>query len=136
MSRSGVVRILAVFMLALVIAGCGNSGGDDISTDLDSVRQHAMEAYTYGYPLILMERTRQVSTATSQAEGSRAPMNQYAHIRTFPDPTFKDVVSPNVDTLYSVAWIDLRAEPIVITAPDARQYRSEERRVGKDCRLR
>lgn len=107
--------------MLFLLAGCGDGGGDSAG-HVEPIRQYAKDAYTYGYPLILMERTRQVSTGVPRAEGSRAPMNQYAHIRTFPDPDFKDVVSPNVDTLYSVAWLDLRAEPIVVTVPDARQY--------------
>lgn len=69
-----------------------------------------------------MERTRAVSTAVPRPEGSRAPMNQYAHIRAFPDPSFRDVVSPNVDTLYSVAWLDLSSEPLVVTVPNAQSY--------------
>lgn len=108
-------------MLAFLVAGC-DSGGGHSAMDSDALRQSAREAYIYGYPLVLMERTRQVSTGVARAQGSRAPMNQYAHIRTFPDPDFKDVVSPNVDTLYSVAWIDLQAEPMVVAVPDARRY--------------
>ena len=116
------MKIWPVFMLVFMIAGCGSGAGTDSTVDSNAVRQSAAQAYVYGYPLVLMERTRQVSTGVSHAAGSRAPMNQYAHIRTFPDPDFKDVVSPNVDTLYSVAWIDLGAEPMVVTVPDARNY--------------
>ncbi len=116
-----VVRRWFTLLLALAVAGCGDGGGGD-STETEAMRQAARDAYIYGYPLVLMERTRQVSTAVSRPEGSRAPMNQYAHIRTFPDPDFKDVVSPNVDTLYSIAWLDLASEPLVVTVPDARAY--------------
>ena len=108
-------------MLAVVVAGCGDGEGGG-STDVHVVREAARDAYIYGYPIVLMERTRQVSTAVPRPEGSRAPLNQYAHIRTFPDPNFKDVVSPNVDTLYSIAWLDLAMEPLVVTVPDARAY--------------
>lgn len=116
------MRIWSAFCLLFIIAGCGSGGGADSAVDPTEIRQNAKDAYTYGYPLVLMERTRQVATGVSRTEGSRAPMNQYAHIRTFPNPEFKDVVSPNVDTLYSIAWLDLRAEPIVVTVPDARNY--------------
>jgi hypothetical protein len=116
-----VVKRWFTLLLALVLAGCGDGGGGDY-TETETLRQAARDAYIYGYPLVLMERTRRVSTAVARPEGSRAPMNQYAHIRTFPDPDFKDVVSPNVDTLYSIAWLDLTAEPLVVTVPDARDY--------------
>ena len=40
------------------------------------------------------------------------------HVRAFPDATFTDVVSPNADTLYSLAWLDLAKEPIVLSVPE------------------
>ena len=45
-------------------------------------------------------------------------MDQFANVRAFPDATFTDVVSPNADTLYSIAWLDLKQEPIVMSVPD------------------
>ncbi|WP_397473789.1 DUF1254 domain-containing protein [Pusillimonas sp.] len=116
------MRLLSFIFLLFTLVGCSSGSGTDTDTDTDSLRANAKDAYTYGYPLVLMERTRQVSTAVPGTEGSRAPMNQYAHIKTFPDPDFKDVVSPNVDTLYSIAWLDLSSEPIVVAVPDARNY--------------
>jgi 3D (Asp-Asp-Asp) domain-containing protein len=38
-------------------------------------------------------------------------------MKTFPDATFTDVVSPNADTLYSQAWLDLEKKPIVLSVP-------------------
>ena len=70
--------------------------------------------YIYGYPLVLMDATRAVSTP---------PVNRFKHVTEFPDDTFTDVVSPNVDTLYSIAWLDLGKEPIVLGVPDlGRRY--------------
>src|SRR5262249_35220105 len=48
----------------------------------------------------------------------KAPVNQFLHIREFPDYTMTDVVSPNADTLYSTAWLDLTKEPIILSVPD------------------
>lgn len=45
-------------------------------------------------------------------------MNQLGHADKLADPTAVDVVSPNNDTLYSAAWLDLRAEPMVLSFPD------------------
>jgi len=72
--------------------------------------------YIYGYPLVLMNATRAAMTKV-------APLNQFDHKRAFPDDTFRDVVRPNVDTLYSIAWVDLAREPIVLAVPDlGRRY--------------
>jgi hypothetical protein len=80
--------------------------------------QLGTEAYIYGYPLLLIDITKSLSTAVAAPQGAKAPINQFAHLRAFPDASFTDVVSPNADTLYSVAWLDLAQEPIVLSAPD------------------
>ncbi len=65
-----------------------------------------------------MDVTKDVSTAVPKPQGFKAPINQFANWRTFPDATYTDVVSPNVDTLYSLAWLDLAKEPIVMSVPE------------------
>jgi hypothetical protein len=45
-------------------------------------------------------------------------MNTFTHVPSFPPADFRDVVRPNFDTLYSIAWLDLTKEPMVIGAPD------------------
>ena len=75
-------------------------------------------AYGYGFPLVLMDVSREVMTAVPSVEAQKGPMNQFIHVAEFPDDTYRDVVSPNVDTLYSLAWLDLASEPIVLRVPD------------------
>ena len=75
-------------------------------------------AYGYGFPLVLMDVSREVMTAVPSVEAQKGPINQFIHVAEFPDDTYRDVVSPNVDTLYSLAWLDLAAEPIVLRVPD------------------
>jgi hypothetical protein len=64
-----------------------------------------------------MDVTKAVSTAVSKPEGTKAPINQFAHVRAFPDATFTDIVSPNADTLYSLAWLEVAKEPVVLSVP-------------------
>jgi hypothetical protein len=78
----------------------------------------AAEAYVYGYPLVLMDVTRRVMTAVAAPGTTTAPLNQFNVSREFPDATFTSVVSPNADTLYSFAWLDLAKEPLVLSLPD------------------
>jgi hypothetical protein len=77
-----------------------------------------VEAYVYAYPLVLMDVTRRVMTNVPSPQDRAAPVNQFAHVPSFPTPEFQNVVSPNADTLYSVAWLDLSQEPIVLHVPD------------------
>jgi hypothetical protein len=69
-------------------------------------------AYIYGYPLLLMQQTQQMMLSGPASE------NQITHNIRFPDHTFRTVVRPNVDTLYSIAWLNLSAEPHVLSVPD------------------
>lgn len=80
--------------------------------------QAGLDAVVYGYPLVLMELTKRKMTNVDAPTISMAPVNQFAHMTAFPDASFKDVVRPNVDTLYSSAWLDLTKEPLVLSVPD------------------
>ena len=83
-----------------------------------ALRDGAVDAYIFGYPLVTMEMTRRVSTNLVKPEGARAPMGQFAHLREYPTAAYRDVTAPNADTLYSVAWLDLSDEPWVLRVPD------------------
>ena len=75
------------------------------------------EAYLYGYPLVIMDATRR------QAALSIGPENQLRRVRQFPDASFKGVVRPNVDTLYTTAFIDMAQGPWVFEmAPNNQRY--------------
>ncbi|PSH69446.1 hypothetical protein CU102_08700 [Phyllobacterium brassicacearum] len=43
---------------------------------------------------------------------------QYRHYARAATPADLDIVTPNNDTTYSWAWLDLRREPIVFETPD------------------
>jgi hypothetical protein len=91
------------------------------SLDEQQIREIALEAYTYLYPLVLMEVTRRQATNVEPGKTlGRGPMMTFTHVRTFPPAEFRDVVRPNFDTLYSIAWLDLTTEPAVVSVPDSR----------------
>ena len=79
----------------------------------------AQEAYVYLYPLITMDVTRRQQTNAEPGKmPGRGPHNTFVHIRTFPEADWKEVVRPNFDTLYSLAWLDLTEEPMIVSVPD------------------
>lgn len=78
----------------------------------------ATEAYIYAYPLVLMDVTRRAMTNVARSGESTAPVNQFGNMRKFPDPTMTAVVSPNADTLYSFAFLDLSKEPMILSVPE------------------
>jgi len=81
-------------------------------------REIAMEAYVYAYPLVTMEITRRVMTNVEKPEGSKAPMGQFARLRTYPAVDDHSVTAPNADTLYTLAWLDVSKEPWIVSIPD------------------
>lgn len=78
-----------------------------------------VEAYIYFYPLVCMDITRKVMTnvPTGVKQGI-GPMGAFQHFRAYPTADFREVVRPNFDTLYSIAWLDLTKEPMIVSAPD------------------
>jgi hypothetical protein len=83
-------------------------------------RDIATDAYVFGYPLVTMEMTRRVMTNVATADDKFAPMGQFARLRKFPTPADRAVTAPNVDTLYTVAWVDVSREPYVLAFPDSK----------------
>lgn len=86
----------------------------------DTVYWSVYWAFIFGYPLVLMDITRAVSTNVHcpDPQSGRAPINQFANMPKFVNADFHDIVRPNVDTLYSTAWLDLSDGPIVLQIPD------------------
>jgi len=77
----------------------------------------ASQGYLYGYPLVLMDATRQYATGPQRVCESASEINQFQHLLSPPDPSFKAVVRPNVDTLYSIAFLDLSEGPVQLYMP-------------------
>src|SRR6516164_3881167 len=84
-----------------------------------------VDAYLYFYPLVIMDITRKQSINIEPGkEFGRGPMNMFTSVREYPPGDFKGVVRVNFDTLYSIAWLDMTTEPIIVSAPntDGRYY--------------
>jgi hypothetical protein len=78
-----------------------------------------VDAYIYFYPLLSMDLTRkQFTNIEPGKEFGKGPMNMFVSVPQYPPADFKGVVRSNFDTLYSIAWLDLTKEPLVIAAPD------------------
>jgi len=81
--------------------------------------QLGVDAYIYGYPLVVMDSLRRVTTNLAEPRGMSGPMGQFAHARSFPDASERVIAGANVDTLYSFAWLDLSRSPYVLNLPKA-----------------
>lgn len=70
------------------------------------------EAYVFSFPLLIMDKTQDAMLTTGLNN------NQLMHLQIFPDHTFRNVVRPNNDTLYSIAWLDLSEQAQVLSVPE------------------
>lgn len=79
------------------------------------VAQVGAQAYLYALPLVLMDVTREQTFAHPAAHA--ATPNRFYHIPVLADHTFRTVIRPNVDTIYSTAWLDISEGPVLLTVP-------------------
>jgi hypothetical protein len=113
------IFIVLLVTVSTITAGCtlGEHSAQQ-TVNQQEAQQIAYDATIYGFPLVIMDLTRQVLTAVPAPNANGAPVNQFANKKVFPDATFTNVVNPNADTLYSSAWIDTAKEPVIISLPD------------------
>jgi hypothetical protein len=76
-----------------------------------------VQAYIYGFPMVVMDLTREASLAETPGEIT-APMNRFSVMSRYPDATFRAVPRTGLDTLFATAWADLGPEPLVLSVPD------------------
>lgn len=80
------------------------------------------QAYMYAFPLVLMDVTAEKVTNTETATYTQAPINQFVHVPAFADANAKDIVLPNVDTLYSQAFLDLSETAVIVELPKTDRF--------------
>src|SRR5215470_9784135 len=88
---------------------------------LSEQEAHAIgvDAYLYFYPLVTMDLTRkQFTNIEPGKEFGKGPMNMFTNVPEYPPANVKTVVRSNFDTLYSIAWLDLTKEPMMVSVPD------------------
>ena len=115
--RLGKPVILAATCIAFVISvvGCG-------MVKEGEAYLYGMESYVFGYPLVMMDVTRDVLTAAAapNSEGTAAPINQLAKMPHYVSPDFKNVVRISLNSLWTTGWVDLDKDAIVLSTPDTK----------------
>jgi hypothetical protein len=103
----------------LLIAGgaLASVGGRALAAPQD-LRSAARDAALYCLPLIEMARARWRLTRPDSAGGAPR-VNRFVHDRALGVAPAPDASSPDVDTLFSSAWIDLSSGPVALTMPAA-----------------
>jgi hypothetical protein len=90
-----------------------------VFVDSSEVVAAATQAYIYGYPLCynLDEIAKLPGGESTIFDNTPVPWNGFAPVRELLGPS-AEFVSPNNDTLYLIAPLDLSAGPLVLHVPD------------------
>src|SRR5262245_18294701 len=120
MHRQTIVLTLGVlFGLALVPLVMAQSTPQAPTLSEQEAHAIGVNAYLYFYPLVTMDLPRKQSTNVEPGkEFGKGPMNMFTNVPEYPPANVKVVVRLNFDTLYSVAWLDLTKEPMLVSVPD------------------
>jgi hypothetical protein len=121
----GVALILAFQIPACKQAGQTGETGQTAVTPAE-VRAIAKEAYVYGFPMVDNYRIQYSYFEDKGSPEYKGPWNTLVNIPRVYTPADTAIQSPNSDTPYSFAGVDLRAEPMVFTVPkiDPKRYYS------------
>ena len=77
----------------------------------------AEEGFIYGLPLVMNYAVMQEHAVDTNSGQFKAPFNEINNMHQVATPADTAVITPNSDTPYSFIWLDLRAEPMVISVP-------------------
>jgi hypothetical protein len=103
---------------------------NSINLNSDWEEQYAytlgVQAYIYGFPWIYLSQLLWLWTTPGGKALSKsknldipwAPLNTFFNAPALASPEIQTGGSPNVDTLYSPAWLDLGPEPIILSVPE------------------
>jgi hypothetical protein len=115
------MNILKTSALAAALTGslCAMTPGTAYAQwpDIREAKAIAEEGFIYGLPIVMNYAVMYEYAVDRNSGQFKAPFNQIKNeARVF---TYKDtsIVTPNSDTPYSFLWMDLRAEPMILSVP-------------------
>ena len=126
---------LSTFTLAisaLLMFGSSASAQQTLTPDQAKAKQAyalGVQAYIWGYPMVVMEKSRVAMTSTDHAVTPEefaktgkitGPVNQVANAWEMLGPNFSAVQSVNSDTLYEIIWADSTEEPYILHIPNTK----------------
>jgi hypothetical protein len=109
----------ALLMVMVMITGQVVNASDVTAQE---ARKIAKEAYVFNYPLVMYYRTMYMQAIDTKSTSYSGGFGKWLNLGTS-SPKDTDIVAPNNDSPYSYAWVDLRAEPWVLTIPKIEKKR-------------
>jgi len=107
--------------IALVLAIPVTVRGADV-TPVEA-KAIAEEGFIYGLPIVMNYAVMHEFAVDAKGSQFKAPFNILHNTNRVATPADTAVITPNSDTPYSMCWLDLRAEPMVISVPAVEKSR-------------
>src|SRR5580692_4697804 len=120
---SGFVRLASALVLTWLVVGCGDKNHAASVPGVEQTKAIAEEGFIYGLPIVMNYAVMNEYAVDTSGPQFKAAFNQIkneARVFTYEDTA---IITPNSDTPYSIIWLDLRAEPMVLSVPAVEQKR-------------
>src|SRR5262245_44659560 len=109
---------LVTTLLALCAIHAPTHAHVQIAASPAEVRTIAEEAFLYAFPMVMNYGTVYAYFIDKASPEYKCPINQLYNTARVYTPKDTAIVTPNSDTPYSFVFMDLRAEPYVVTLPE------------------
>jgi hypothetical protein len=118
------MAVVVITSITLLIGGATRGdattqaeGAEKTRPSIAETKAIAEEGFIYGLPIVMNYAVMYEYALDTKSSQYKAPFNQiynFHHVATYEDTA---IITPNSDTPYSILWLDLRAEPMVISVP-------------------
>lgn len=115
-------KCIAMICCICLLSGCAGIKQNTEKMTTEEAWKTIEDAYIYAFPLVLMDATKANATNTEEVVTGKAPINQFMHGKALANAQFRNVVTPNVDTVYSQVWYDLSEEPTIYVLPETDRF--------------
>jgi hypothetical protein len=115
-------RLAATVITMLVLVGA-KPGMAQEKPSIGQIEAIAEEAYLYGFPMIVGYDVLYKYFIDRDSGQFKAPINQIHNEARVFTPEDTGISTPNSDTPYSMVFLDLRAEPMVLCMPEIEKRR-------------
>ncbi len=107
-----------VVLVAVLAAAPSRASAESFEAEREAARSLGLEAYEYAAPLLDSVRIyKSITSVKVPTDFGSAPFNEFSHFKALATEKEGCVVAPNADTLYSIAVLQLKSQPVVMHVP-------------------
>jgi hypothetical protein len=118
MKKPNPLRPAALVAALASLATVAPVQSENLPPPADAIKATAEEAILYGLPMVMLYGIMNEYAINKDSDQFKAPFNEIRNVPRVYTPADTAIVTPNSDTPYSFAWMDLRAEPVVLCVPE------------------